>query len=405
MIKQILLATILVALCGGRQGIALLPIPFNNLAAGTPVAAQNSFSAASLTANSSVSTTTSLITTANSTTTGTKTTKADQNPRSNHNKTQKEGVPPAAKPGVNPQGDATAKGTSDNSEVVDVADSEDAVIKVTTINIGLPVTVYDDKGRFVPNLKRENFQVLENNAVQPIISFHAQANLPLSVAIVMDTSTSVRNRLEFEKTAIKQFLAEVLRTERDRLAFMTFDSEIKLREDFTNDVAKVGAAVDGIKVIGGQTSLYDAIYKICRENMSRTSARRRVVVAISDGADTNSRHTLSQAIEAAQRTETTVYAISTKGGAEFRVEGTPFLNADDRDLRKLCRDTGGEVFFPDDAEKLKRAFQLVAEFLRNQYLIIYEPTSNADGKFHKIEVRIVGRKNLLTISRSGYTAN
>jgi Ca-activated chloride channel homolog len=395
MIRQIFVATALLTLCSLRFGLSPLPI--------TPITATPAHSSIFSRSNFP---TNDLATTQNpSPATNDNNKNSNKNPNNSSNNSSNKNPNNNSNKNINNNTSNTNNNTDKPADQVNIEDTEEAVIKVTTVNIGLPITVYDDKGRFVPNLKRENFQVLENNVVQPIISFHAQANLPLSVAVVMDTSTSVRNRLEFEKVAIKQFLTEVLRSERDRLAFMTFDSEIKLREDFTNDVAKVGAAVDEIKVIGGQTSLYDAIYKICRENMARTSARRRVVVAVSDGADTNSRHTLSQAIEAAQRTETTIYAISTKGGATFRVEGTEFLNVDDRDLRKLCRDTGGEVFFPDDAEKLKRAFQLVADFLRNQYLIIYEPLGNADGKFHKIEVRIVGRKNLLTISRSGYTAN
>ncbi|MBI4850395.1 MAG: VWA domain-containing protein [Acidobacteria bacterium] len=290
-----------------------------------------------------------------------------------------------------------------NDTVINKEDDEDAVIKITTINVNLPVTVFDDKGRFVADLKKDNFQVLENKETQSIIEFHSQANLPLNVAVLMDTSTSVRNKLEFERTAIKQFLASVLRTEKDRIAFITFDSSIQVRNDFTNDLPQVSKTVDEIKVATGQTSLYDAIYKVCREDMPRTSSRRRVLVVVTDGADTNSTHTLAQTISIAQRTETTVYALSTKGGSVFRVEGSPYLNTDDRELKKLCRDTGGEVFFPDSIEALTKAFRQVTDFLRNQYIIVYEPT-NSDGKFRQIEVRIIGRKNLSTITRQGYLA-
>src|SRR5438552_4409510 len=93
---------------------------------------------------------------------------------------------------------------------------DDTVIKVTTTNINLPVTVFNEKGKFVPNLKRDNFQVLENSRAQSILQFHAQSDLPLSVALLMDTSTSVRNRLDFEKAAIKNFFGSVLKSEKDQ---------------------------------------------------------------------------------------------------------------------------------------------------------------------------------------------
>ncbi|KAF0248390.1 MAG: uncharacterized protein FD167_2210, partial [bacterium] len=266
------------------------------------------------------------------------------------------------------------------------------------------ITVFDDKGKFVPDLKKDNFQVFENKEAQSIIEFHAQANLPLNVAVLMDTSTSVRNKLEFERTAIKQFLASVLRTEKDRIAFITFDSTVQVRNDFTGDLSQVAKTVDEIKVATGQTSLYDAIYKVCREDMPRTTSRRRVLVIVTDGADTNSTHRLAQTISIAQRTETTIYALSTKGGSVFRVEGSPYLNTDDRELKKLCRDTGGEVFFPDNIEALTKAFRQVTDFLRNQYVVVYEPNNTNDGKFRQIEVRIIGRKNLSTITRQGYLA-
>lgn len=283
-------------------------------------------------------------------------------------------------------------------------DEDETVIKINTVNIGLPVTVFDDKGKFVADLKKDNFKVLENNESQPIVEFHAQSNLPLNVAVLMDTSTSVRNKLEFERVAIKQFLASVLRTDQDRIAFITFDTNIELRHDFTSDLSQISKSVDEIKTANGQTSLYDAIYKACRENMARTTARRRVLVVVTDGADTNSTHTLAQTISVAQRTETTIYVLSTKGGSVFRVEGSPYLNTDDREVKKLCRDTGGEVFFPDNTEALTKAFKQVTDFLRNQYVIIYEPTNGSDGKFRQIEVKILGRKNLSTITRQGYLA-
>lgn len=291
-----------------------------------------------------------------------------------------------------------------NEPIVNKDDDEDAVLKITTVNVNLPVTVFDDKGKFISDLKKDNFQVLENKEPQSIIEFHSQSNLPLNVAVLMDTSTSVRNKLEFERTAIKQFLASVLRTEKDRIAFITFDSTVQVRNDFTSELSQVSKTVDEIKVATGQTSLYDAIYKVCREDMPRTSSRRRVLVVVTDGADTNSTHTLAQTISVAQRTETTIYALSTKGGSVFRVEGSPYLNTDDRELKKLCRDTGGEVFFPDNIEALTKAFRQVTDFLRNQYIIVYEPTGNNDGKFRQIEVRILGKKNLSTITRQGYLA-
>lgn len=282
---------------------------------------------------------------------------------------------------------------------------DETLIKVNTTNINLPVTVLNDKGKFVINLKREHFRVYENGRQQQIIQFEPQTDMPLSVVILMDTSTSVRNRIEFEKAAVKNFLSSVLQGRRDRVAFVTFDTEIKVRVDFTDDLQKISQVVDEIKLVGGQTTFYDAVAMICREKMTRTGTRRRVIVAITDGADTNSKTSLQNVIALAQKTETTIYGISTKGGAVFRVEGSPYLNADDQDLKRLCFDTGGDVLFPKNPEELERAFQLVTEFLRNQYLIVYEPDSTGDGRYHTIEVKILGQKNLSAITRKGYMSH
>lgn len=283
-------------------------------------------------------------------------------------------------------------------------DGEQGTFVFTVYNVTLPVTVTNEDGNFVSGLKREDFQVLENQRKQPIVSFQKQDGLPLNLVLGLDLSTSVRNRLNFEKEAVREFLEHLLDNKRDRAALTTFNDKVELRHAFTSDFRRINQTVQDIKIADGQTALYDAVYRICTEQMKDANTKRRAILLVTDGADTGSRHTLDQAVAMAQKTEVVVYAISTKGGSVYRVEGNPYFNIDDKDLKRLCRETGGDVFFPSNTSQLKRAFELAEQTLRNQYYLVYEPTENSRDGFRKIEVRIVGKKGLKALTRAGYFA-
>jgi Ca-activated chloride channel homolog len=274
-----------------------------------------------------------------------------------------------------------------------------------TVNVRLPITVSDSKSRrLVVNLKETDFQILEDKIPQKIIDFKNQSDMPLDVAVVMDTSNSVKPKLKFEKDASVSFLYTMLSSRKDRALFATFDSEIELHQDYTNRVDLLTKAIDKVKA-QGETRMYDAIYRVCEEKMGPPSDRRRAMVIITDGEDTASERTLEEAIDIAQRTDTIIYAISTKSVGFFGVQGGMVDRREDKDIKRLAEDTGGRAFFTSEIIELERSFSQIALELRNQYMIVYEPSNNSyDSKFRKIEVKLPGKKDMRIRAKDGYKA-
>ncbi len=277
-------------------------------------------------------------------------------------------------------------------------------IKQITVNVRLPVTVTDKDNRFVVDLKQEDFEIFEDKAPQTIVSFLPQSNLPLDVAVLMDTSNSVKPKLKFEKDAAYSFLETVLKSRQDRALFATFDSQVELHQDLTNRLDLLTKAIDKVKAQGG-TRMYDAIYRVCEEKMFSSPGRRHAMVVITDGEDTESERELREAIDIAQRSETTVYVISTKAGGFFGVQAGTVDRKEDKDLKRLAEETGGRAFFTAEVIELERSFTVIARELRSQYLIAYEPTNGIyDNKFRQIEVKLPNRKDLKIRTKKGYTA-
>jgi Ca-activated chloride channel family protein len=276
---------------------------------------------------------------------------------------------------------------------------------IRTVIVRLPVTVMDkDTNKFITTLKVEDFEIFEDKVKQKIESFRPISELPLDVAVLMDTSNSVRPKLKFEKSAAISFIETVLRSRNDRALFVSFDSEVELHQDFTNKLDLLSKAIDKVKAHGA-TRLYDAIYRVCEEKMFATPGRRRTMVVITDGEDTESERTLKEAIDFAQRSETTVFVISTKAGGFFGVGAGTVDTREDKDLKRLAEETGGRAFFTGNVLELERSFSAIATELRSQYLISYTPgNENFDGKFRRIEVKLPGHRNLRIRAREGYTA-
>jgi len=276
-----------------------------------------------------------------------------------------------------------------------------------TVNVRLAVTVNDNKtGRFVVDLKQADFEVFEDKVPQEIVSFQPQSDLPVDVAVLMDTSNSVKPKLKFEKDAVVSFLQTMLSSRKDRALFVTFDSQIELQQDFTNRIDLITKAVDKVKA-QGETKMYDAIYQICEEKMlsPALAGRRRAMVVITDGEDTVSERELKDAIDIAQRSETIVYVISTKAAGFFGVQGGMVDRKEDKDLKRLAEETGGRAFFTSEVIELERSFSATARELRSQYLIAYQPTNDKyDGKYRKIEVRLPNQKEFKIRTKTGYVA-
>ena len=148
-------------------------------------------------------------------------------------------------------------------------DPDQGKVTVTTRRVRLPITVVDKKGQFVGGLSQGDFQVLEDKIPQQIDSFTSEQsnNLPLFVAVLMDTSPSTAGKLKFEQESAMNFIQTVVRPRRDRVLFATFDDQIKLRQDFTDRLELLDRAVSGVKGTGEHTALYDAIWQFCDEKM------------------------------------------------------------------------------------------------------------------------------------------
>ena len=261
--------------------------------------------------------------------------------------------------------------------------------------VRLPVTV-TLKEQLVTGMTRRDFMVLEDGVPQEVTFFSDEkTNPPVFVGVLMDTSPSTAGKLGFEKEAAANFLYTVVQLRKDKAAFMTFDHDITLRQDFTDKLDRLQKAVDQVKKTGSQTALYDAVWQFTDEKL-RNVPGRRVIVVITDGDDTFSRADLKDAIEIAQRTETTIFGISTKAGFLGTVPGVEAgtaKDAGDKTLTQLCESTGGRVFFTGSMLDLEKSFKKISEELRQQYIITYRPANqNLDGRERKIEVRFTDRE-------------
>ena len=286
------------------------------------------------------------------------------------------------------------------------------VIKAPDVfEVRLPVSVMDKEGQSVAGLTKNDFAVFEDGKQQEVTFFTDQSDSPpVYVGVMMDTSPSTAGKMKFSKEAAKTFLYEVIRVRKDKAAFLTFDHQIKLRQDFTDKTDLLNKAVDSVKETGNQTALYDAIYNFCDEKL-RGAAGRRVIVVITDGDDTFHRADLNDVIDIAQRTETTIFTVSTKTGFLSTVPGVEAGTVKDRGdkiLDRMSHETGGEAFYTGNITALERAFTRISKQLRTQYYLTYKPENqNYDGIERKVEVHLNDKAKAHSykiLTRSGYRA-
>lgn len=286
-------------------------------------------------------------------------------------------------------------------------------IKVTTGLVHLVVTVTDRKHNFVTDLDRTDFKVIENGVPQDIEFFGRQTDLPLRIALLLDTSNSIRQRLEFEQDAAIDFLNKVIRRNQDLAFLMTFDNEPQIIQDYTDNLSLLTSAIREQRA-GGGTALHDAIFmaseKLMRPPLPKGPVTdvRRVVVVISDGEDNLSDHAFSDAIEASIRSEAAIFAVSTNTDwLAIDNPGKPSkynLDRGDKVLRGFADQTGGRAYFPYSVDDLAQSFMDIGTELRSQYFIGYSPaTPPSNGQYRKIEVQ-TDRKGLTVRTRKGYYA-
>jgi len=247
------------------------------------------------------------------------------------------------------------------------ADSPESRIVLQVNRVDVLFTVSDKKGRFVTDLAQHDFEVFENKKPQNILEFTAESDLPLRLAILIDTSNSIRERFHFQQEAATRFVDGVIRPHQDKAAIVSFDTSAELVSDLSDDTEKLDKAIQDLRP-GGGTALYDAIYFASRDKLMQDQPRtkfRRAMVILSDGEDNNSRYTRDQALEMAQKADVVIYTISTNI-TRIPTEG-------DKILKYFAYETGGLCFFPFKAEDLTQSFENIANELRHQYMILYRP--------------------------------
>jgi Ca-activated chloride channel family protein len=291
-----------------------------------------------------------------------------------------------------------------------IPEDPQGTVKVAIRRVRLPITVTDKKGQFVPGLTQSDFTILEDKVPQAIETFSDDLSqtTPLYIAVLMDTSPSTAGKLKFQQESAMNFIHTVVKLRKDRVLFGTFDDQITLLQDFTDRLDLLDKAVYSVKKMGTQTALFDAIWQFCDEKM-RSVPGRRVLLVVTDGEDTYSRANIRDAIDIAQRTETTIFAISTKAGFLATVPGVEagqVADKKDKDLQTLAEETGGAAFFTGDMLSLERSFTRISKELRAQYLVTYNPTNKSyDGTFRKIDVRLGdGHGDLKVRTKRGYKA-
>ncbi len=286
-------------------------------------------------------------------------------------------------------------------------------IRVTTGLVHLVVTVTDKQHDFVTDLDEKDFKILENGVPQDITFFGRETDLPLRIALLLDTSNSIRPRLEFEKDAAADFLNKVIRRDKDMAFLVTFDNEPQVIQDYTDEVDLLNTAIRRQRA-GGATALNDAVEMASAKLANAPPPRgaesdvRRVIVVISDGHDTLSDHALSDAINGSIRSEAVVYTISTN--TDWLATDNPgkpskyAYDNGDKVLQQMADQTGGHAFFPYRIDDLAQSFLDIGTELRSQYFIGYTPKIPVtSGEYRKIDVQ-TDRKGLSVRSRRGYYA-
>jgi len=284
-------------------------------------------------------------------------------------------------------------------------------IKTQVSLVNLFATVRDKNKRIVGDLKQEDFKITEDNQDQKISFFSKEVALPITLALLLDTSGSEQFMLSAIQDAGSSFLRRILR-KGDMALVMSFDSDVDLLSDFTDDHGQLDRAVRRSRInipsggsIGGNpgpvgsrqitgTALYDAIYLACGEKLN-TEAGRKAVVIVTDAQDEGSKVRIEEAVEAAQRTDTVIHVI---------LVADPRYGANTSAAKKLAEETGGRVLNASSEKKLMEAFDEISAELRSQYTLGYYPTnSQRDGKFRKIKVETANH-DLKVLARKGYYA-
>lgn len=280
------------------------------------------------------------------------------------------------------------------------AGDKQTTIRTSVNEVDLVFTVADRHGRFIKDLKQSDFALLDDQkAPAQVYRFTQETNLPLRVGILIDTSTSIRQRFAFEQQAATEFLLQILRPKSDKAFVEGFDVTPDFKQDWTNNLDLLSTGINALRP-GGGTAIFDAVYTACHaKTLDSTRGHepaRRAIVVISDGEDNQSHAYLDDAIKECQRAETIVYAISTNV--------SPSRDRGDDVLQKMADATGGRAFYPNRIEDMPISFGQIQDELRSQYALVYKPADfKTDGAFRTIYLFCNDRRYQVR-ARKGYFA-
>jgi VWFA-related protein len=303
----------------------------------------------------------------------------------------------------------------------------DEVLRVETNLTTVFFTAADKQKRFISYIKREDLRVFEDGTPQEIFTFQQNVDLPLSLAILIDTSGSEERTLPEEKAAARAFLESVLRANKDEAAIISFTGEVTLEQGLTGNVGRLRRAIDQVEfvppagyigggvvvggtppisgtqnMLAGSTAIWDAIWATSNELLTDSAEHtRRAIILLTDGQDTISQVKMQDAIARALKADALIYAIGIGDRYQYSV--------DEGSLKKITEGTGGRAYFPRNERELHESFAQIEKDLREQYLIAYSSSNkNRDGSYRKVTIEIVNpeirKENLRLNYRPGYFA-
>jgi VWFA-related protein len=288
-------------------------------------------------------------------------------------------------------------------------------LKVQTTLVNVFVTARDKKNGIISDLTQNDFKIFEDGQEQKVAFFEKDVNMPITLGLLIDTSGSMYNVIGAEQDTASRFLREVMR-KKDEAMVISFDFDVDLLADFTQDTNVLERAIrrTSINSVGGGgvvtpgtipqgnnaggTDLYDAAYLACHDELA-TEAGRKGVILMTDAEDTGSKLRLQDAIEACQRADAVIHVLLISDSSFSGAFGSGPSVA-----RKMSDDTGGRVINVHNEKSLEKAFDVISEELRSQYVVGYYPTNEKrDGTFRKIKVDIA-RPDVKVLARTGYYA-
>ena len=304
---------------------------------------------------------------------------------------------------------------------------DDEVEKIDTEVVNVLFTAQDRNRRLLTTLSQGDIQILENGQIQTVTAFAKQVDLPMSLAILIDTSISQERTLPQEKAAAITFIESIVRAAKDEVAVVSFTGESTLEQGMTNNMTRLRRAIDRVQFVApsgyigggvlaggtppisgdnqmivGSTAIWDSIWITADEVLGPAPERtRRAIILLSDGVDTSSRKKLDSAVQAAIKAEAIIYSVGV--GDNF------YGGVDKGALNKISERTVGRAFFPKDERELREAFKQIEDEMRSQYLIAYEPSNQKrDGSFRTISINLtnpqLAKEKVKVTHRQGYFA-